>query len=159
MFNKTKRHSKELYYNNLLSQFGDNICKTWKIINTIVGRTHNKSSISDTFVINGEKESDKTIIANEFATYFQNIGKQVAGNIPKSNHPPEFYMKSAPVMESIFFTPTTPNEIVNILKLYKPKKRSGDDGISLELLKKTAEECSVPISMIIHMSTTRYSAR
>ena len=36
VFNKTKRHSKELYYNNLLSQFGDNICKTWKIVNTIV---------------------------------------------------------------------------------------------------------------------------
>ena len=131
-----------MYYNNWLSQFGDNICKTWKIINTIVGRTHNKSSISDTFVINGKKESDKTIIANEFATYFQNIGKQVAGKIPKSN-------QSAPVMESIFFTPTTPNEIVNILKLYKPNKSSGDDGISLELLKKTAEEYSVPISMII----------
>ena len=152
VFNKIKRQSKEFYYKHMLSQFGDNICKIWKIINTIVGRTHNKSSISDTFLINGKAVTDKTTIANEFATYFQNIGKQTAENIPKSNHPPEYYMKSSPVMESIFFTPTTPNEICSILKGYKTKKSSGDDGISLELLKLTAEECSMPISMIINMS-------
>ena len=103
-------------------------------------------------VVTLEVDTDKTTIANEFATYFQNIGKQTAENIPKSNHPPEYYMKSSPVMESIFFTPTTPNEICSILKGYKTKKSSGDDGISLELLKLTAEECSMPISMIINMS-------
>ena len=49
-----KRHSKNIYCEILLNKYNKDIRKTWQVLNTITGRVHGKSGISDTFVINGE---------------------------------------------------------------------------------------------------------
>ena len=38
-----------------------------EVINTITGRVHDKSGISDTFVINGERIYDKHILLTNFS--------------------------------------------------------------------------------------------
>ena len=64
--NNFKRHSKNIYYENLLNKYNKDIRKTWQVLNTITGRVHDKSGISDTFVINGERIYDKTHILVEY---------------------------------------------------------------------------------------------
>ena len=63
--NNFKRHSKNIYYENLLNKYNKDIRKTWQVLNTITGRVHDKSGISDMFVINGERIYDKAHIADQ----------------------------------------------------------------------------------------------
>ena len=103
-------------------------------------------------MVNGNPITDKTQIANEFCTYFANIGKQYAEAIPPSRKTSKSYVTTAPNPKSLYFNPTDPFEINKIIRSFKAKKSSGDDGISMALLKNVCESCSVPISMIVNMS-------
>ena len=143
--NNFKRHSKNIYYENLLNKYNKDIRKTWQVLNTITGRVHDKSGISDTFLINGERIYDKAHIADQFCSYFTNISRVYANAIPKSTKPFDAFF--------MYFIPTGHNEIIKILKSCKAKKSTGDDGISMILLKQLRESCSVPMAMIIHMSS------
>ena len=150
--NKNKRDTKIQHYDKLLSKYNTNIRKTWQILNNITGRLRDKTGISDTFVVNGEQISDKNLIANHFCSYFTNIGKTYASSMPKSDKLFNSYLGSKPNPSSLYFTPTGPTEIITILKACKAKKSTGDDGISMILLKQLCEPCSVPLSMIINIS-------
>jgi hypothetical protein len=111
LYNSLKRCARKSYYTQLLTDYEHDIRKTWKVLNTIIGKTSDKSTISDTFIVNGNKETDKTIIANEFCNYFTNIGKQYAESIPNAKHTPAYYLGTTPNPSSMFFTPTDPFEI------------------------------------------------
>ena len=103
-------------------------------------------------MVNGNPITNKTQIANEFCTYFVNIGKEYAEAIPPSRKTSKSYAISAPNPKSLYFNPTDPFEINKIIRSFKAKKSSGDDEISMTLLKNLCESCSVPISMIVNMS-------
>jgi len=113
---------------------------------------NDKSTISDTFIIDGKKVNDKDSIANEFCKYFSSIGRKCGEAIPKSRNTADYYMKSAPNRHSIFFQPTDYIEIGRLIKSFRPKKSTGDDGISMALLKHIASECSIPITILINQS-------
>ena len=51
-------HRKTVHYKEQLEQNKHNIKNTWKIRNSIIGQTHNKISIQDSFIIDGNEESD-----------------------------------------------------------------------------------------------------
>jgi hypothetical protein len=151
-YHTIKRCAKKSYYAHLLRRYDNDIRKTWKLINTIIGRSHDRSGISDSFIVNGKLETDKDIISNGFCTYFTNIGKQFAEAIPRSRNIPEYYLGSNRNRKSIFMTPTDPSEIRKLLLTFKPKKSTGDDGISMKLLKQICEPCSIPLAMLVNLS-------
>ena len=62
-------------------------------MNSVIGRSRNKSSIPDTFMIYNKGESNKQIIADSFCQYFTNIGKQFADAMTPSRHSFESYLK------------------------------------------------------------------
>ena len=92
------------------------------MLNNITGRSHDKTMISDTFIVNGDQVDDETVIANEFYSYFTNIGRQYAEAIPKSMKSPESYLGNSPNLNTMYFTPTGPREIETIIKSFKTKK-------------------------------------
>ena len=102
--------------------------------------------------MNGDKITDEVVISNEFCSYFTNIGKQYADAIPTSSKTPKAYLGNAPNPSTMYLTPTGPNEIISIIKSFQTKKSTGDDGISMQLLKQLCDSCSVPIANIINMS-------
>ena len=53
--NKLKRYARYTYYRNLLEKHQSDIRKTWNIMNSVIGRTRDKSSILNTFMINNKK--------------------------------------------------------------------------------------------------------
>lgn len=152
MYNALKRSAKESYYADLLQQYKNDIRKTWNVLNNLVCRRQDKSTISDTFLVDGNKETNKSIIANNFCDFFTNIGKQYADSISVSRRSSTDYMRSAPNANSIYFSPTDSIEVLHIIKTCKSKKSSGDDGISMTLLKAIAESCSEPIADLINRS-------
>ena len=82
-YNIIKRQTKYTHYEDLLNKHENDIRKTLRVLNNIAGRSHDKTTISDTFIVNGDQVNNKTVIANEFCSYFTNIGRQYAEAIPK----------------------------------------------------------------------------
>ena len=66
LFNTIKRRARDSYYGDLLAKYQNDIRKTWKVLNNITGVARKRKKLSDTFLVNGEKCTDKVKIANEF---------------------------------------------------------------------------------------------
>ena len=107
--------------------------------------------ISEKCIINGRTETDPNLIADGFGKYFSGIGKQFAEAIPQPNDSPEYCMRENQNVHTMFMNPTDPGEIAKIIGSCKSKKSTGDDGISMMLLKQTYQRCSLPISIIVNM--------
>ena len=80
------------------------------------------------------------------------IGKQFAEAIPRPTHSPEYYVREKQNMHTMFMNPTYPGEIAKIIGSCKSKKSTGDDGISMMLLKQTYQGYSMHIYIIVNMS-------
>ncbi len=91
-------------------------------------------------------------ISNGFCSYFTNIGRRYAETIPNSIKSITSYLGNTPNPSTMYFTPTGPNEVREIINSFKTKKSKGDDGISMHLLKQLSEPCSLPLALIINMS-------
>jgi len=151
VFNKMKRLSKSQYYSNLLRKYRDDIRKTWKVLNSIIGSNNDKSNISNSFLIDGVSETNCNKITNGFCNYFTNIGKVLADNIPNSTVNFDHYLTNSN-LNSIYFSPTDPNEIVKILDAMKGKMSCGHDKLNSQFLKLVKHEISVPLAILINRS-------
>ena len=152
LFNKLKRKSKKQYYTDLLNKFKTDTRKTWKILNTIIRKKTNKATITNKFENNGQIITDPKKIAEDFCTYFSQVGEKFAAAIPPAQNTFRTYLKNDINNRSIFFRPTDSNEIDSIISLLKSKKSSGHDNISTEFIKKTKMQLKNPISILVNKS-------
>ena len=60
-YNSLKRKAKSTFYNELFIKYRHDIRKTWGVINSLIGKTNDKSSISETFKINNAPINDPRI--------------------------------------------------------------------------------------------------
>lgn len=153
-FNKIKRTAKHDFYKDRFEQYKTDIKKTWKLMNSLIGKTHDKSSIQTTFKLNNSILTEPQEIANGFCTYFSTIGSDLARSIsqPTKNAFQYLQAKKTNNLNSFFVTPTTPNEIQSIINSLKPKKSSGFDKLNTSLLKELGPEISHPLEVIINKS-------
>jgi len=151
-FNSIKRIAKETHYKQLLYEHKNDIRKTWNVINKLTGRIKKKTSIAETFNIDGQLINNSQRISNGFCKYFTNVGQKLADKIPKSQKSSVEYMSSTPNPNSMYFYPTDQNEIDQIIKSMKNKKSTGYDGISSAFLKKIQPAICKPLSIIINKS-------
>ena len=93
IYNKLKNISKQTYYNTELNKYKKDVRKTWNILNTLIGRQHNKSGISEMFKIYNKDITDPNTISNHFCKYFSEIGNTYASRILTSNKPFSHYLK------------------------------------------------------------------
>ena len=122
LYNKLKNIAKQNYYSTELSKFQNDIRKTWKLLNTMIGKQSDKSGISEMFKINNANIKDQKTIANSFCEYFSEIGNKYASNIPVADKPFHYYLKARSNSNSFFMAPTDPIEISRIIASLKPKK-------------------------------------
>ena len=93
------------------------------------------------------------IIADEFARYFSNIGKEYATRMSKSKKGLNYYLNKIPSCEvSIFLHPVTEMEVHKLINKLEPKKSSGYDNINNVLLKELKEIVSKPLTIIFNNS-------
>jgi len=151
IYNKLKRTSKRNYFTNLLHTYKNDIKKTWKVLNRIIGKNSNKKEISETFINNGVQTSNPKLIAEGFCDYFTHVGEKFAAAIPPSKKHFKSYLKHN-INNSLFLSPTDPEEISKIISLLKSKKSCGDDGISSSFLKETKSALKIPLSILINKS-------
>ena len=128
-FNELKRICKQNYFADELTLYQNDLKKTWKILKSLIGKTNNKSGISDMFNINNTMIKKPKTIADKFCDYFTEIGHTYASNILPPNRPFQHYLQHAN-SNSFFMMPTDPIEISRIITSLKPKTSSGHDSIS-----------------------------
>ncbi len=118
---------------------------------SIIGKTKDKTCLPDTFIVNGNKITDKELISNKFCEFFADVGINTAKHVPPATCDYTSYMEGA-LSHSIYLEPTDPEEIISIINKRKPKKSSGYDGFGDQLIKIICKQIAVPLSVRINKS-------
>ena len=143
------RAAEKMYYKNLLNINKHNLCKTWQILNQVINK--NKCALNKTgFHHNGSIITDENDICNKFNDFFLNIGMNLTSKIPNTDIPCTKYL-SGTYTKSIFMSPTSTNEVDNIISTLK-NSSSGHDGIDAAMLKTVKAYIIIPLTHICNLS-------
>ena len=123
----------------------------WSGIKSIINVSAPKTKIPEALELNGKTITNPAKIANSFNNFFGSIAQKVENNIITTHKSFTDYLKT-PNEKSLFLTPTTANEIKNIINELNSKKTSGPGSIPTEILKLTNNIISKPLSEIINLS-------
>ena len=121
---KTIRYTKNNYYSKLCIKHKSNTKKLWGIINSILKKTNDKTSVIDCLEIDNILVYDSSRIANELGKYFANVGELYAKCTKASSKDIEVY--NSKITEStltMFLHPTDANEIARLIDGLKAKKK------------------------------------
>ena len=126
-----------------------NLKKTWQIINRLLGKS--KVKTKNQFFINNELISDDAEIPNHINTYFSTIAENLVKKIPWiaakfANFLPQ------PTLNTIFFKPTSAEEIQSIITTMKPKSSCGIHDILSNVIKFTPNNILKALSHIFNLS-------
>lgn len=116
-----------------LSKFGPNVSfKTkWKNLNLMLGRKKKTDTISRVVNCNGQPVTELKSIADSFNNFF--AGVQSTNNINQQLTESQEMTEMAPI--SMFFDPTTSQEVSSVIHNLKMKKSVGYDAISTSVVK------------------------
>ena len=151
LFEKLKLQSKKLYFQNKLKQYENNIKNTWKIMKVIIGKS---KVYNDNFpkILNIDKKeiTYKKTIAEEFNSYFINVGPKLATKIPPSNTNFESYLPN--ITTSFLEKPLKEKEFKDAFFALKTNKSPGNDNLHVNVIRKLYHELKIPLMNIFSQS-------
>ena len=138
------------FYEKKFNQQKDNIKGTWKIINSLIKKNDGKQY--DECVINceGNITDDPNAIANHFNNFFVNIGPTLAKKIEQTDTNFKTYLPQ-PSVNSLFLSPVSIDEIIDIVKRFKNGKAPGIDDINSVIIKQLINSLSDPLCYIFNL--------
>ena len=141
------------YYTNKCIEFKSDSKKLWSIINKLVKKSNEKSSVIDSLTIDNIRVFESQQIADELAEYFASIGSTLSRKIGKPNKGIIEYLSRMKINEkSMFFMPTDVTEIKDIIQKLPNKGSSGYDGISNKLIKCLLNNLTEPLIYVCNKS-------
>ena len=151
LFEKLKLKSKKNYYSALFKKYEDNARMEWKIMKEITGKI---KVLDNTFpikiVINKKEIFDKKNIANEFNSYFTNVGSNLAAKIPHSEkHFSDYLSQSQNILSE---EQLTMDEFREAFQAIKRNKACGFDEISSNVIRSSYDELVTPLFHICKLS-------
>jgi len=145
------RLSRKLYYSTKIENNKDNNNSLWQIIKDLIDSK--RTNKNKTFNHNEQEVKDPKQISNIFNTYFSNIGPKLASEIKHDEKLGNFkQFLNKPINKSLFLRPTTPHEILEIVRLLKSSKSTGYDGVSVNLLKRIIYYIVEPLTHMFNLS-------
>ena len=151
------RLAKNMYYTNMFYKSKNDSKKTWKQINDLIS-SRNQYKQHNYFKTNDSILTDHTDIANNFNSYFTNIGPNLANKILNVNPMnPLSYLNT--LDNNVFHFQDIDESIVEqIIDNFPSKNSCGYDGISLRLLKFCKLTIIKPLMLIIRqvLNTGKY---
>ena len=151
LLNKLIKEAKTKYYNAEFTKYQNDIKKTWQTINGILNRDRKSSHFPSYIKVNNIKISDKNRIVNSFNNYFASVGENLAAKIPPPKKSFDSYLKEK-ILTSFSFSLVDRTEVNKILKAFKPKTSSGNDGLSMKLLKLIKDPILPSLTILINQS-------
>ena len=144
----TLRLAKKRFYAEKLQIFKNDLKNTWKIINGALNKSKKSSAVTK-LCVDGTVIEDSRSIADEFNTYFSQVGPKLARNIiPGKKSFKDFLDKQND--SSIFLTPTHKQELIEIVSNLNADKTPGY-GITNRVVK-NINSIADPLLHIFNMS-------
>ena len=151
LFNKTLRASKKLYFCNKLAENAKNPKKTWQTLREIISGDSDQIVI-DKIMSNGSIIQDPTSIAEEFNSFFTNIGQNISASVNPTTSKPEDNVNYNREIPPLDLGTASPQLVIDILKAMDPKTSVDMDGISMKLLKFLKIQIATPLAHIFNLS-------
>ena len=126
-FETNKKDSKRIWYG----------IKT--LINTKISKT---GSHHITLNIDNKTTSDDFIIANHFDSFFTSIAGKLLKKIPKAKKTFSSFLTKKKNTKTFFLSPTTAEEIEDVIKTFNLNKAIGPNSIPVIILKEIKKEIS-----------------
>lgn len=146
------RSAEKSYYCNKLEECRNDMKKTWKILNDVTKRKTKSNRYQKEFVCDGIMINDGKTICNKFNDFFTNIGPNLAEKInPVPGIDYSIYMKE-PLLNSMFLSEVSTEEIVRIVNNFKAKTSCGYDNINMSLVKNVIDCIATPLAYICKLS-------
>ena len=125
--------------------------KKWNVMKELIGKTRkSEPHLPGKLLINEQEVSGKVEIANEFNTFFTNIGAEMAKTIPNASRPFESYIKK---VDATMPTDSLKiNEVKEAFFSLKINKRPGCDEISFNDIKNCFSELNMPLKYLFDIS-------
>ena len=115
-------------------------------------KCNNKKEFPSYFIINGDKIDNKEDIANNFNSFFQNIGPTLSANIPQhKNITIKTFLKEK-ITFSFEFSLLEQETVFKIISKINSKHSCGHDVISTILMKNICSLILSPIALILNQS-------
>ena len=151
--NQNIRDAKNLYYFNTFTERKNDMKQTWGIINETLNKGKQGSNFPSAFTLGSRTITDSREIANEFNTFFANVGAISSTNVDtfSDNNRHNDYLNS-PTTHRFQFDLISECDIVAIINQLASKNSSGIDELSNKLLKSIKNEISKPLALIINQS-------
>jgi hypothetical protein len=102
--------------------------------------------------VNGVSSEYPVVIANQFNTFFTEIGRQISDGVPSVEKRPEEYINYGHHVPDLSLQNTTPEHIKKIIKKLKPKLSYDAEGVSTKMIKCIGNEIAHPLSHIFNLS-------
>ena len=103
-------------------------------------------------MINGQQITDEKSIADNFNSFFANVGPNLSKNIQSSSGKSIHHFLRKPVLTSFSFSAISESDVLKIIKELKPKTSFGLDQISTAHLKRISHIITPTLCLIINQS-------
>ena len=152
------RFAEKSYYSSLLVANMGDAKSTWNVLNTVINKKMCPNELPKHFECNGEDISDTSIVANKFNTFFATIGPNLANALPAAEDASIGDYMGEHNINSMFLTPVDESEIINIVKLCKPKYSKDCDDISMYVISNVIVSIAKPLlTFLIYHSLVEFS--
>lgn len=140
--------AKREYFQEQLHKHRSNINKTWQILKTAIGHNKNNPPLKSA-LIDGNLQTDTTLIANAINNYFVDVGSSLDALIPSSDLDPSSFLRGHH-MDSLYLSPVTPDEIYTCLLKLKDSC-SGHDHLKPSIIKNIAQYITQPLAHVLNL--------
>ena len=148
LFKQCLRSAERDYFSKKLMEKNSSIKDTWKVINTILNKSHVQDHIR-CLTIDNSRVTDRKEIVQQLNNYFTNIGQSLTRNIPDSINKFTYYM-DPPKKDTMQLVPTNETEILSIIKNLKNTSSTGNDDIPSSVIKYAANSIAKPMAILIN---------
>ena len=146
------RNSRIQHYQKYFQEKKQNIKIIWNGINEIIHSKRNTARTSPTSItINNRDVSNPIEMANEFNNFFTTISRKLKSKIRPSNSNFTDYLKNSN-SKSFFVSPTTPQEIEDLISNMNKSKSYGPNSIPTSFLHLIKGIISEPLSKLFNCS-------
>nr|CAH7768585.1 unnamed protein product [Callosobruchus chinensis] len=106
--------------------------------------------------VNGDELVNKADIAEQFNIHFNKIGENLVSNIKSANN---YNQPNKRLPNSIYFSETSEEEVLNVIRSLKNKKAPGADGLRTEILKSYSVFLAKPLTYIINKAFIHHRSK
>ena len=144
--------SKQAHYHKYFEENKKNCIASWIVINEIVySKIKNKKNPPSSLIQDGKTITDQKRIAEHLNNFFTSIRKKIQKKIPPTKKHFSSFLKN-PNNLNLFITPTTVEEINNLISDLKASKSTRPSSLPTKIMKQLNDIITSPLVELVNKS-------